>query len=324
MSTVRAPFPHLVDNTMRGDFISCPTKFFWSFIEQWGPSTPSIHLHAGGAFATSLEVARRSFYEQGHSEAESLRAGLEALIKAYGAVQAPVTKNGDKSIENVIRAYDSYFQRYGLTTDPIKPHKLPNGKCMIEFTFAIPTDVPHPETGNPILYGGRSDMIGLMNGALYVTDEKTATQLGEQWANQWDLESQFTGYIKAAQDYGYFVAGAVIRGVGLLKTKITHSEAIIYRSTWQIDRWWGQLQRDIARMVASWKEGYYDLALSKNSCAAYGGCTFKMLCESPNPESWLPIHFRHRSWNPLEKDMGEHLLDNPKLLEQVAAPDIQI
>jgi len=320
----RPSFPDLIDNTMRGDFVSCPKKFSWAFLHKWAPSAPSIHLHAGGAFAAGLEGARRAFYGDGKGEAESLRLGLEALIKFYGDIQLPPARSGDKSCENVIRAFDSYFQRYQLGKDVIVPHRAPNGELMVEFTFAIPTEVKHPTTGNPILLGGRADMIGVMNDTLWVTDEKTATSLGETWAAQWRLESQFTGYVAAAHTYGYPVAGAVVRGVGLLKTKISHAEAILNRGQWAIDRWWEQLHRDIKRMVRCWEEGYWDYAISKNACAAYGGCDFVMLCDSPEPEGYLPIYFRQREWNPMLKDHGEKLLENKQLMESLAAPELNI
>lgn len=320
----KPPFPHVVDNTMRSDFIRCPEKLRRGFIENWAPMTPSIHLHAGGAFAFGLETTRRAFYEFGKDEAYSLKDGLEAIIRYYGPIQAPVTKSGDKSLENVIKAFDSYMQRYRLGVDPLKPLITANGKAMVEFTFSIPTEIKHPQTGNPILYGGRADMIGVMQDAIWVTDEKTASQLGEQWASNWDLDSQFTGYIAAAKLYGYPVAGAIVRGVGLLKRNITHSEVIVNRGSWEIERWWQQLHRDIKRMVRSWEEGIYDKALSKDACNAYGGCPFKMLCESPEPDGFLPIYYRQRIWDPLAKDSGEKLLENPELRKALETPDLHI
>jgi hypothetical protein len=324
----KMPFPELVDNSMRGDFISCPRKFYWAYVRKLAPAFPNIHLHAGGAFAAGLEACKRSFYEQGHSEAEAMRDGLAVLIKAYGPIQLPPSRTGDKSCENIIRAYDSYFNRYPLGRDFLRPHMAANGKAMLEFTFAIPTEVKHPQTGNPILYGGRSDEIGEMEAGgtkqLMVGDEKTTTSLGEQWASQWDLESQFTGYVLAALQYGLPVAGVVVRGIGLLKTKISHQETLVYRSQWVIDRWWVQLQRDIQRMVRSWEENYFDYAVSKNSCAAYGGCPFKMLTESPTPEDYVAIHYRPRTWDPMAKDHGEKLLENPELTKEIIAPELTI
>lgn len=321
--TERPSFPTVIDNTQRSSFLTCPTKWYLSFCRHLAPKTPSIHLHAGGAFAHGLEHARREFYETGKSVDEAMSIGLQRMIQFYGPIQAPETKTGDKSLENCIRAYDSYMQRYPLGKDAITPFMV-CGKAMVEFGFSMPTQIKHPETGDPILYGGRSDMIGVMNDALWVTDEKTAGSLGEQWHKNWTLDSQFTGYVAAARSYGYPVAGALIRGVGLLKTKITHAEAIISRSDWEIERWWSQLHIDIKRMVQSWKDNQFSMALDKSSCNAYGGCEFLMMCNSQDPESYVPIYYRTRVWNPLEKDSGEKLLDQPDLEESYTPPDLHI
>lgn len=325
MSEPRLPFPHLIDNSMRGDFVSCPKKFYWAYVRNITGSAPNIHLHAGGAFAAGLESARRAFYERQMDEAHALKAGLEALIKFYGPIELPPARSGDKSLDNVIRAFDSYFQRYPLASDIIKPLITANGKAMVEFNFTIPLEIKHPQTGEPLLYGGRSDMIGVMHDALWVTDEKTAASLGETWAAQWDLESQFTGYAAAARLHGYPVAGALIRGVGLLKTKISHSEVTVYRPDWIIERWWQQLHRDVKRMLQNWEEGYWDLALAKSSCSAYGGCLFDMLDKQPDSEHarYIEAYYRPRNWNPLAKDHGENLLEQPGA-KQLEAPELVI
>jgi len=317
-------FPDLVDSTIRGDWVNCKKKVEYSFFRNIAGKHPSIHLHAGGAFAFALEATRRAYYERSESVDESLRQGLQALLKFYGPVQLPAARTGDKSCDNVVRAFDSYFARYPLATDMLKPLILPNGQAMVEFSFAIPMQITHPETGNPILYGGRADMIAKYNDTLFVTDEKTATQLGETWASQFDLDSQFTGYTKAAQVYGYPVAGTCVRGVGLLKTKITHAETFVYRSQWEIDRWWGQLHEDVEEMVERWKKNKFGMALHKSVCAAYGGCQFKQLCLSRDPEEWIPLHFRRRVWSPLEKDSGEKLLENTEFMAQATAPELSL
>src|SRR3990172_5087025 len=102
------------------------------------------------------------------------------------------------------------------------------GEFGIEFSFAaaIP-EVKHPETGDPILFCGRFDQLAEYNKMLFVEDEKTTTSLGEQWRNNWDLDSQFTGYVWGAKQFGLPVVGAIVRGIGLLKTKTTHQEVIV-------------------------------------------------------------------------------------------------
>lgn len=322
--TVRPAFPALIDNTMRSAFRTCPTKLRIEFLEGWVPSMPSIHLHAGGAFAHGLEVARREFYENKKDAETAKRLGIEATIRFYGPIELPQGKTGDKSLENVLRAFDSYLNTYRLGEDACKPYMLPNGKAMVEFAFSMPTKIAHPVTGDPILYGGRADMIGVMRDVLWVTDEKTASALGEQWQKNWKMDSQFTGYIAAAKNFGFPVAGALIRGVGLLKTKITHAEALVMRSEWEIARWWDQLHYDIERMIDNWRRGYWDMALDKGACNAYGGCPNEMLCSSPDPAGYLPLYFRQRIWNPLEKDSGEKLLENPELVKALAQPELHV
>lgn len=311
----RPPFPDYVDNSARSDFIKCPTKWMYSFLLSLAGAAPSIHLHAGGAFAKGLEVARRKYWEEGADIGEAKRAGLQAIIAAYGAFVAPATRQGDKSLDGVIRAFDSYMKQYPLDTDPIKPLKTASGRCMIEFTFSIPTEVKNPSTGNPILLTGRSDMIGTIFDTVCITDEKTTTQLGESWSNQWKLDSQPTTYIFAAKHYGWPVTGALIRGVGLLKTKITHAEVQVFRGQWEIDRWWEQYNKDLRKMVAAYEAFDFDKALDKFQCNAYGGCPFLLLCDSPEPERWLN-QYRIRVWNPLAKDFGENLLQNPVITAQ--------
>lgn len=302
-------FPEVIDNTIRSSFVVCPQQFLRAHCQGLRPKgATNVHLHAGGAFAKGLEVTRHAFY--GPQHADSIQAeyfGRMALAKAYGDFECP-EHNANKSLPTLERAFESYFMEYPLESDRIKPFQTANGEPAVEFTFAV--SIPgtrHPVTGDPLLYAGRFDMLGLYNEQLFAVDEKTAGSLGDQWRRQWDLDSQFTGYCWAAQQYGYKVAGAIVRGVGLLKTKITHAEAIVYRPQWMIDRWLHQLIRDCKRMCNTWKafqtsndEGEFDFAIDKRACDAYSGCSFKPLCSTPEPHNWLS-NYEVDKWNPLEK-----------------------
>lgn len=316
---MKHPFPVAITNTIREAFRVCPQKFYWAHVRNLVPAYPSIHLHAGASFAKGLEVARRTFYENKTSAFEAERAGVSALIEAYGTFDADNDMlDSNKSLSNLLRGYEDYFMEYKLGEDSIQPFMTPEGKAALEFSFTIPTNIPHPDTGDPILYAGKFDMLGQSSdgGSLWVVDEKTTSQLGAQWANQWDLNSQFTGYCMAAREFGYPVVGAMIRGVGLLKTKITHQQVPVYRSQWQIDRWWTQLHRDIRMMLALWQadnsaqgdaEGSgaeYDFALG-SACTSYGNCPYKKLCMSPTPEQWLAVDYKPSDYNPLSATREE-------------------
>ena len=298
MTTVRPLFPPWVDSTMLSTFRSCPRKAFYQYIQHWKPQTDSVHLVAGGAFAKGIEHARKAFFEEGMSREDAGALGLQALIAAYGDFDCP--PDSAKSLERTAGALEFYLDQYPLGQDGATPSTFPGGRLGIEFSFAEPLDVRHPTTGDPILYTGRADMVAEYAGGQYVFDEKTTSQLGASWPRQWELRSQFTGYVWAAQRTGLNIQGAVVRGISILKTKYDTLQSITYRSPYEIERWYEQVQRDLRRMIRCWEEGYWDWDLD-HACSEYGGCQFTEVCKSSEPDKWLPMRFTPRVWDPLAR-----------------------
>lgn len=310
-------FPEVIDNTCRSAFRKCQTYWWYQNIFKIKPARPSIHLHAGAAFARGLEIARIAYYHDKLSPEDAVAKGVEALITAYGDFDAP--PDSTKSCERMVMGLISYFERYPLNEDYLRPYEAPDGDLGVEFSFSLPIEdesgqpLLHPDTGNPLLYAGKFDMLAVPTpgsfpvpvdgSALFICDEKTTSQLGESWRNQWRLDSQFTGYVWGAKSFGFPVVGAVIRGVSFLKSKNDHAEVIIQRADWEIARWKRELVKDVQDMIWLYKSGQdsISMALDKGVCASYGGCAFSTLCESRNPENWIPLHYVKNLWNPLER-----------------------
>ena len=297
---MRPDFPEVVDNSMLNEFRSCPQKAFKSYFQHWKPTGESVHLHAGKAFAAGLEEARRWYYEQSASwpASRAVAQGFERLLKEYGDFQCP--DDSPKSALRMAQALEYYFDAWPLESDLAQPLRLPSGRRAIEFSFVEPLDAKHPVTGQPILYSGRADMIAEYNGGIFVEDDKTASQLGASWANQWDLRSQFTGYTWAARRSGIKVDGVLVRGVAILKTMFKHEQCLTFRAQWEIDRWLEQTHRDLERMKRMWDEGYWDYNLGE-ACGSYGGCHFRQICKAQNPDEWLGIYFERKRWDPVRR-----------------------
>jgi hypothetical protein len=292
----RPMFPHTIDSTILSTFRACPQKFLWQYVEHWKSRSPSVHLIAGGAFASGIEAARNAFYVEGHSAEDAEALGLIALLAHYGDFVDPT--GSAKSPERMAGALEFYFSQYPLGADGAEPITLANGQRGIEFSFAEPLAINHPVTGDPLLYTGRSDMIAERAGGIYIYDEKTTSSLGASWGRQWEMRSQFTGYIWAARKQGIVTNGAIVRGVSILKTKYDTMEVQTYRGQHEIDIWEKQALRDITRMKQMWEEGYWDRNLD-NACNDYGGCSFTQVCKSREPADWLPVNFEKRVWDPL-------------------------
>lgn len=292
------PFPTTLDSTLMAAFKSCPQKANLEFIQHWKLRDQSVHLHAGAAYASGMEAARSAYYIDQHSAEDSVAIGLQALLTAYGNFECP--PDSPKSAERMAGALEFYFSRYRLGEDSAVPMTLPGGKRGIEFSFLEPLDIAHPETGDPILYSGRMDMMCDFEGMKLGEDDKTASQLGASWPRQWDLRSQFTGYVWGAGRAGIKLDGFLVRGVSILKTKYDTLQAITYRPQWMIDRWYDQLMRDIKRMIESWESGYYDFNLD-HACAEYGGCPFRSVCQMRDPTPLLRQQFERRRWDPVQR-----------------------
>jgi hypothetical protein len=296
--SLRPPFPAVIDSSLMAAFKSCPEKARLEFFEHWKPRSPSVHLHAGAAYAAGLEAARTAFYIEGRSPADSVAKGLAALFASYGDFECP--PDSAKSAERTAGALEYYFSAYPLATDKAIPITLPSGRRGIEFSFLEPLEILHPETGDPLLYSGRMDMMVEYDGMRLGEDDKTTSQLGASWPRQWDLRSQFTGYVWGAARAGIKLDGFLIRGVSILKTRYDTLQAITYRPEWQIERWYEQLHKDLERMGRAWEEGYFDLNLD-HACAEYGGCPFRQVCQMRDPAALLVQQFERRRWDPVTR-----------------------
>jgi hypothetical protein len=261
-----------------------------------------------------MEVARRAFYEEGRPQDEAIASGWAALHGEYAGVDDEHW--GQKRATRMGEAFVSYFERYPMDQDATQPF-VSWGKAAIEFSFGIPLPVLHPETGMPIIYCGRFDMLGEQHGLLWVVDEKTTERLGETWSKRYELSSQFTGYCWGAKQHGYPVVGALIRGIGILSKEVKHIEVPFTRPQFLIDEWYETMIKDVREMVASWERTSFDLKNQwhptvwepnfADSCGGWSGCTFMPVC-SIDPvmrERMLEINYVVRPWTPLKGDDSE-------------------
>lgn len=297
-------FPPVIDSTIRSDFVSCPRKFFEAHILNLRLMESNVHLHFGGVYARGLEVFRKSYWSPNSGctgdVGQSLARATRAIIETWGRYEPSIPTN--KTLEGCLDALLSYIETYPPGLDTVQPLMV-DGEPAVEFTFALPIPgTRHPETDQPILYAGRFDMLATMRGggsSIFIDDEKTTTQLGDSWANQWKLRGQLTGYKWGAESYGYPIGGIIIRGSSILKAKIGQAQVIEQRYNFQVSRWLNQLARDVDRMVAAWNTGFWDQAFD-SACSAYGGCAYQNVCLAEDPEPWRS-NYNVAPWNPLAR-----------------------
>lgn len=277
-------FPQMIDSTALRAFLSCPASFHWAYVRRLHPAEPNYHLHAGIVMAKALEVARRSFVS---GNQHWLAAGLKALWLAFGPEEGPVE---NKNWLALSVAYVGYWDEW--------PPDGYLGIELIEATFALPLGIPHPDTGEELLYTGRIDWLANFRGTFYVVDEKTTGEMGQNWASQWRMRGQLLGYTYAARQMGIDCAGAIVRGICLTKVP-RYCEVIIPYAQWELTRWWAQLRRVVQQMIDAYRQSSWNYVYG-DPCNAYGGCPYKPLCTSRTPEAWLE-YYKEWEWDPLER-----------------------
>jgi hypothetical protein len=293
--------PPYIDSTMLNDFRSCPKKFFWRHSLGLQLPDQSIDLHAGAVFSKTLESFYHEVYHNGLDPSPALARAYAAFQHEWGDFVIRKEKH-PKTPENMWAAVEDYVRTYPPRSDSVQPY-FTDGTRSFEFSFAIELDFPdfprHPVSGDPFVYTGRFDMLGRRDGRPVVRDEKTAQRLESNWAEKWDLRSQFMGYCWALQHNGIPCNTVVVRGVIVTLTTVRQVEAIKIYSQHLIDRWYEQLRRDLERLVRCWDDGYFDYNLG-DSCTSYSHCPYVPLCSSPFPELWYS-NYEERRWNPLAR-----------------------
>lgn len=301
--TIAAFFPSIIDSTQIVAFRACEKRWSYEFLSHLASPQPSVDLHFGGAFARGMEVARKEFFINGRSQDEALCAALNAALEFYGKnfdlQRTPVSlEKKPKNAGTLLLALDGYFKTWPLGSCGLRPY---GGDQGIEFSFAIPIpEALHPDNGDPILYGGRFDLLGEWEGLPTVTDEKTASSFSESWADQFSLRNQFLGYLYAARKFGIPTSQVLVRGIAIQVREIKYLQAVKFFPDYMLERWYEELVETLHRMIAAYQRRRFAYNLG-DSCNSYGGCTFMQLCTSRVPEEWFD-NFARRYWNPLDKN----------------------
>lgn len=316
-------FPLVIDSTMLSS-MTCHRRWVWSYEANYTPfAGKSIDLMAGAAFAkgaeimrtcfllgsaemTSISGAHLSFTTRPGDPEDALEAGVEALIQAYD--QNTPAFNSPKTCDRMAGALEYYSTQFPLTDPEYGVISSIAGKPGVEWNFCVPLPVLHPDTGEPLLFAGRTDICLEIFGGRYLTDDKTTTRLGDSWVKQWDMRGQFAGYTWAARQLGIQIDGTLVRGTSILKSKYECKQALVDQPQWKCDEW---LAATVAKLEMA-KLYYYEHSLDGNPrptvipafgepCNEYGGCEFKRFCMVKDHAGWLEDNCAERNWDPLDR-----------------------
>lgn len=300
-------FPEAIDNSMRKVLVKCEKAAHYKFELGLEPTNAvKVDLHAGGAYADGMKAMRRAFFIDGKTREQAVEIGVAAIYDSYGNFQTPPKSN--KSVGGMAGALVYYEQEFPLDKEKYAPMLL-DGRWMIEVGCSFGTGLTHPVTGKEIEYAFNFDCLALDaddGKSVWVVDEKTTSQMGDKWANQWFLDAQMTGYCWAArrliQDSGLYgqceVKGAIINGVAIRTHDYSCLRLSVYRQDWELERWWTQVTKDIYRWINRFEHQNHNQVFD-HACAHYlNPCEYAPLCSSRNPERLFDGSYVQKFWDP--------------------------
>lgn len=291
-------FPIYTDSSNIATLKECQQKHFYSAIMDLRRPEPNVDLIFGGAIAEALAAARR--LRSGPAE-EALLAGTREILRHWGDTPPEGKKN--KTLWRCIEIFLDYIDKFDILEKGDPPYRI--YQDMVEFSFSIPFPVQHPQTHEPILYSGRFDAVveDQDTGAIWALDEKTTSQLGQQWSRKWDLRGQFIGYVYALREHDIPAQGVIVRGLCPLAEGNRFGEAAVTIDSYLIEQWKESTTYELVRGIQvfeTYKENLFNLPKAFNdACTAYSGCPYSLLCKSGSPERWLQ-EYRREKWNPLD------------------------
>ncbi len=298
----KGTFPTVIDSTALADFALCPRRFYWRWARKKTPTALNTHTTFGKAFASGLEAARLRYLEDSDTPADALAAvAIRAAMRELGDDYDELAEQGEaKTPTRLAQALTYYLtEAWPLGADGLVPEKP-------EYTFAIDTGFRHPDTGDPLLFAGRFDLLARdeVTGEMVIVDDKTTSALGDRWLAQWRMRGQFLAYAWAARTFGIRVSRCVVRGLAILKTKFAHAEAFVYTPDWRLDEWEEWMRHHLALVIAYYQRGQWPKVYSA-ACSMYGECPYADLCMTPDTRvEEVAEQYEEAEWSPLDNRNG--------------------
>jgi PD-(D/E)XK nuclease superfamily len=288
-STIKKDFDFTAMNTFR----ICRQRYDYRINRGLVPKRDELPLTFGGAIHKALDELWKQYREHGKY------TDVQKAVDIFKGNYTEDTKRDDKRTH---RLGEWMITNYAMTYAH-QPFKI----LKVEQAFEIP--LPN---GNNFI--GRIDKIVDWDGAIWVIDHKTTSELGPSYGRSVELSGQFTGYVWAARQLGYKNCVGVIADVLLVAKGVLESSSRArltpfarfdaYRTDSQIEEWsrnCGLAQDEISKCESAntWPMD----GLLSGLCTYYSECPYARIClESPEVRhKIIKSDYNVSHWDPRDK-----------------------
>jgi RecB family exonuclease len=314
MITKDLPIPYnstmeIMDSSKIKEFLTCPRKFFYSYM--LGLRSLSTNQHF--VFGSALHLALEHLYKN-RLNPDELPAAMKIFMDEYRTEISEEEEHqyAPKTPEFAYLALDGYLKVY--SNSDIATYDVVATEVPIEIEI-------HPEM--PTKLTGVLDLVlrSKRDGKIWFLDHKTGQRNSMQWEVSYMQSVQMLNYLAGGlQLYGEDqVGGMIVNGIFLTKTG-TGDPVKGYRRVWikydkrgmlahltNMNYIIDQYRNHVEILSKEKKDNPYMISFPRNpeSCTHYGICPLFDTCRTVhNPISFGTgevVGFKREFWNPLEK-----------------------
>lgn len=307
---------------------TCMRKAFFSLREGYTRDAPNpatmfgtgIHKALEVYYCSPIENRKKSSLECDEYQVHLLRneflpghgscarcAAVFAFLEATKSL-AQLPDLGARSQGNGLEILNAYCDHY--KDDPYELVRDSDGP-ICERTFELPL------RGDTLFFGGREFPIEIVlfgtidsilqdkiTGEIIVCDHKTTSALGKDFFNRIAPNFQYTMYFYGAKEVLKLQPKRfMVNGIQVAKTKQAFERQFTYITQDAIDEMLLALRHNVCRYMQailsdSWPQS------TPNSCAMWGGCTYRQVCELPKAlqQNVLEAHYVRGNKNEVKPD----------------------
>lgn len=303
LNVLQPDAPGAFDNSILSTFQRCPRKAFYTYYLDRAAKGKSYSIQFGVAYHRFREILEKAYLRWvADSDTEISEVEDELFAVAWSAALQAEDGFEDPPVEN----RKSYLNTERLRTsceDAFENWKREKSGGDIEVLFperAFELELPNGE-----LYIGKMDQVILWNDDVWVRDFKTTSRMGRTYADNFDPNNQFTGYVWAAQQLsGRKVQGVMVETLYNNKSNVAvFKQFLTTRTPGEIEEWVEETMYEIETARRYEEDGIFPKRTT--ACSDYGGCFFRDACSKSNwrsRERWLESHTIESHWDPREAD----------------------
>lgn len=330
-----------IDNSLL-ELLACPRKLEYNQIQKRIPAIAGQALSFGTAIHLALECRYKNF--EPLWDVRACETAQAQLLEQHFSANPP--PEGDhRDFNFALEVVQHYNATYGIEPFNLLEYDTPvpcnqcggdgeinapsvikcpmcqgTGKAtkMCELPFALDLCTLN---GLEVVYTGKIDLPVSWDGHIMIGDNKTASQLGPSYFDQYRMSSQLIGYCYAFKEttgkkpIGFFVNAIRTKAKSLkmttgASTKTDEakwwSECFFrekeYVDQWRLDEWKQNAIAKVEELLWHYSRGYFPMKTT--ACVMWGRCAFYDICYYP-PNNRADIlagnSFKDNTWTPLTK-----------------------